>query len=99
MSTLKQKTIARTGQVVHIPRAWAWTLTITTLLLSFALIGTADRAMAQDEVLAETTAQGWQGYEEQPLRVNIWHDQDDEDVYRKGESVRVHSRPTTTPTR
>jgi len=32
----------------------------------------------------------WTDYDAQPLRVNIWHDRDEGDVYRRGESVRIH---------
>ena len=32
----------------------------------------------------------WSDFDSQPLRVNIWHDRDEGDVYRKGEAVRVH---------
>lgn len=32
----------------------------------------------------------WTDYDQQPLRVNIWHDKDEGDVYRRGEAVRVH---------
>lgn len=31
----------------------------------------------------------WTDYDSQPLRVNIWHARGDDDVYRKGESVRI----------
>lgn len=64
------------------------------LLAAMALMLGVVTARAQDDGIAsglnEAVASGWDGYEEQPLRVNVWHDRDDDDVYRRGESVRIH---------
>ncbi len=33
---------------------------------------------------------GWEGYETNPYRVNIWHDRGEDEVYQRGEAVRIH---------
>ena len=32
----------------------------------------------------------WRGYEDVPLRINIWHDHEEDQPYRPGEAVRIH---------
>ncbi|HPF35232.1 MAG TPA: DUF4384 domain-containing protein [Candidatus Krumholzibacteria bacterium] len=65
---------------------------VTLLLLASALLLGVVTARAQHATpdLDKAVADGWQGYEQQPLRVNVWHDRDDDEVYSRGESVRVH---------
>ncbi len=63
-------------------------LALTTAII--ALVLGVVTARAQDERLQDAMAQGWQGYENQVLRVNVWHDREEDEVYRKGESVRLH---------
>lgn len=63
---------------------------VAVLLAAAALLLGVVTARAQAPDLNEAVADGWQGYEQQPLRVNVWHDRDDDDVYSRGESVRVH---------
>jgi hypothetical protein len=60
--------------------ALLWLLGALALAVGFA------SARAQPPAAAE----GWQGYEQQPLRVNVWHDRQQDEVYKRGESVRVH---------
>ncbi len=60
--------------------ALLWLLGALALAIGFA------SARAQPPAAAE----GWQGYEQQSLRVNVWHDRQQDEVYKRGESVRVH---------
>jgi len=68
---------------------WATRISLGVLVAIMALMLGVITARAQDG-LPETLAGGWSGYDQQPLRVNVWHDQDDDQVYREGESVRLH---------
>jgi hypothetical protein len=63
-------------------------LVLTSAIL--ALVMGVVTARAQDERLQDEMAKGWQGYDKQVMRVNVWHDKDEDDVYREGESVRLH---------
>jgi uncharacterized protein DUF4384 len=63
-------------------------LLLTTAVL--ALVMGVVTARAQDERLQDAMTKGWQGYENQVMRVNVWHDRDEDAVYREGESVRLH---------
>jgi len=64
-------------------RLAGWGLLTLILLLSLAT------ARAQQAVDVAAGAQ-WQGYDQVPLRVNIWHDHADDEPYRPGEAVRIH---------
>jgi len=60
------------------------------LLVVLALAVGFATAKAQPADGAVSVADGWSGYENQPYRVNIWHDKGDEDIYERGEAVRIH---------
>ena len=70
-----------------VPVVRPWMLAVATLLL--VVVGFAT-ARAQDGHAGADVDQAWRGYAEQPLRVNVWHDRQDEEVYQRGEAVRVH---------
>ncbi len=65
--------------------ALSLTLVALVILVGAALVraepGRVSRSLATEE---------WAGYEAQPLRVNIWHDREDDEVYSRGESIRIH---------
>jgi len=61
-----------------------------TLLIALALAVGFATARAQSPDAAPAVADGWSGYENQPYRVNVWHDRGDDEVYQRGEAVRVH---------
>jgi uncharacterized protein DUF4384 len=66
-------------------------LLFALLLGMMFLVVCAAISQAQDTVTAsQSKVQGWQGYEHQPLRVNIWHDKADDEIYRNDEPIRVH---------
>ncbi len=68
---------------------WMIRTSVGLLLIVMALVLGVVTARAQNE-LPDAMAKGWSGYDQQPLRVNVWHDQDDDEIYSKGESVRIH---------
>ncbi|MDO9695493.1 MAG: DUF4384 domain-containing protein [Candidatus Latescibacteria bacterium] len=70
------RTVARQDRTHRL--ALVWTLGALALALGFAT------------ARAQPPADGWQGYDKQPLRVNVWHDRQQDEVYKRGESVRVH---------
>lgn len=53
------------------------------------LVVCAATSQAQED-MGKGRAQQWDGYEFQPLRINIWHDKGDDEIYRNDEPVRVH---------
>lgn len=64
-------------------RAAMTLLAVLALAVGFATA----RAQAPD---AEGVPDGWSGYENQPYRVNIWQDRGEDEVYQRGEAVRIH---------
>ena len=58
-------------------------LGVLSLVMCFAVA----RAQDPEQVLDRET---WQGYESQPLRVNLWHDREDDEIYRRNDPIRVH---------
>jgi len=77
-TTTDVRTAARRDRAPRL--ALLWLLGALALALGFAT------ARAQQPAAAD----GWRGYDQQPLRVNIWHDRQQDEVYKRGESVRVH---------
>ena len=61
-----------------------------TLLIALALAVGFATARAQGPDGAPVADAEWSGYESQPYRVNVWHDRGDDEVYQRGEAVRVH---------
>lgn len=83
-----RRTDATTADLRRDRRADALTLGLVIAVVSLAL-GVVT-AKAQDASLQDAMNRGWSGYEQQPLRVNVWHDREDGETYGKGESVRLH---------
>ena len=61
-----------------------------TVLVALALAVGFATARAQSAEESPTMSAGWNGYENQPYRVNIWHDRGDDEIYERGEAVRIH---------
>jgi hypothetical protein len=68
-------------------------LVVALLALAAATLPGASSLWAmtgQETPASIETSSGWTDYDAQPLRVNVWHDKDEGDIYRRGENVRVH---------
>lgn len=63
------------------------TLVLGVILAGVPLLLASPTTTTQANV---TAGSGWVDYDSQPLRVNIWHDKDQDAVYRYGEPVRIH---------
>jgi len=61
-----------------------------TVLIALALAVGFATARAQTAAGTSAAADGWSGYENQPYRVNIWHDRAEDEIYQRGEAVRIH---------
>ena len=59
------------------------------MMLLAALALAVGFATAKAETMAPD-AKGWSGYEDMPYRVNVWHDRGEDEVYQRGEDVRIH---------
>lgn len=68
------------------PAVRPWMLALATILVAVVSIATANA----QESSAFQPDPAWSGYESQPLRVNVWHDRQEDEVYERGEAVRIH---------
>ena len=59
---------------------------VMTLLAALALAVGFATARAQTPAADSE----WSGYEDMPYRVNIWHDRGEDEIYERGETVRIH---------
>jgi hypothetical protein len=61
------------------------------LVISGLAPAAAMQPVAETTVPANVQAgSGWVDYDSQPMRVNVWHDRQDGDIYRRGESLQVY---------
>ena len=81
---IRQSTAADTQLPATGLRAAMMLLVVLALAVGFAT------AKAQPAAGETPKADGWSGYENQPYRVNVWHDKSDDDIYQRGEDVRIH---------
>jgi len=65
-------------------RRGAWSAVLAASLTVWLALAAAVPASAQAQDQAD-----WAGYDQQPLRVNLWHDREGDDVYRRGEPVTI----------
>ncbi|MBU0741019.1 DUF4384 domain-containing protein [bacterium] len=61
-----------------------------SVLIALALAVGFATARAQPAEGTPAMSDGWNGFENQPYRVNIWHDRGDDEIYQRGEAVRIH---------
>lgn len=67
------------------PAGWAWLPSASAVLVPLlALMVVASLATG-----ARAENGQWSGYDNQPLRVNVWHGDGQDEVYRRGEAVRI----------
>jgi hypothetical protein len=70
-------------------------LLLAAALLSCAVVGASGAngalaAVSEESLAPVQTGSGWTDYDSQPLRVNIWHQKDEGEVYQRGENIRLH---------
>jgi len=81
---------SKTAETTRPSRSSAGLRMAMTLLIALALAVGFATARAQPAAETPAGADGWNGYENQPYRVNIWHDRGDDEIYQRGEAVRIH---------
>jgi hypothetical protein len=69
---------------------WRIFTVLTAMAALLALVGSGAAAAAPATGGDLQAPPGWVDYESQPLRVQVWQEKGQDDVYRRGENIRVH---------